>query len=1232
MQSVLIITGMHRSGTSLTASLLQSAGVDLGQRLMGLGLGGNPKGHFEDLDFVEFHESVLQSQGISTAGWTLEKSIQVQEQHLDQAQSIIYQRSSSKQIWGWKDPRTTLFLKFWVALISEAKFVFVYRSPWEVVDSLYRRGDGIFVTNPNLALQVWLNYNKAIIDFYDQFSEQCVLLSLDSITCNPKFLTEAIDKKLGISLAPVGDIYDKTILHHQISRSHRPTLIKQYFPEVLALYHELDARAMLAQRDRLSVVDEPTPTSDYKVWALQDWLDVRRVERELKQSQSQLQQTQAESEGSQAQLQQTGAENEQLHSQLQQTGAENEQLHSQLQQTGAENEQLHSQLQQTGAENEQLHSQLRQTGAENEQLHSQLRQIGAELERSLSQLRQTGAENEQLHSQLQQNGAELERSLSQLRQIGAENEQLHSQLQQTGAELERSLATISGIESSKFWQLRTAWFRLKQAIGIKENKDAPANLAILGINHYREIRFKAASKNSSSGCFDTINGKSVTTIEVPKATPLTATGWAILPDEGKTADQVIITYGKNNCVVAVAPVNLARPDVAKALNNPAYVNSGWSITLDPSTLPKSKVELKAWAYNAIRREAIQLDSIISTSQPSYSFLRLKYLSAVLQVRGMRYALARLSKKVYYKLDNSQPTIEVVPAGSDHDDPYYRWLSRHFPREADLRKMAETAEILGYKPVISVIMPVFNPPERFLREAIESVLNQVYPYWELCIADDASTKSYVKQVLEEYRAKDSRIKVVFRKENGHISRASNSALEIATGEFVALLDHDDLLTRDALYEVALLLNRHPDADMIYSDEDKVDEDNKLKEPFFKPDWCPDSFLSRMYTCHLGTYRRSLVNEIEGFRAGFEGSQDYDFVLRLTEKTENIYHIPKILYHWRIHSASTAKSLDSKNYAFEAAQKALFEAIHRRGEPGVVAPAPGQTRYHIVRYNIDKQDLVSIIIPTKNLGEILDKCLFSIFEKTTYPNYEVILIDNGSTEAATIDIINKWKNQEPERFRCFPLDIPFNFSKLNNFAVKQAKGKYLLFLNNDVEILTPDWIEAMVEQAQRPSIGAVGALLLYPDDTIQHAGVVAGLGGVAGHSHKHFQVGSSGYFSHINTVNNFSAVTAACMMCRRDVFEEVGGFEEEIAVAFNDVDFCFKLVEKGYRNIYLPHVVLYHYESKSRGYEDTPEKLARFIKEVEYVQKKWKKLIEHDPCYSPNLTKEREDFSISRQIHK
>lgn len=619
----------------------------------------------------------------------------------------------------------------------------------------------------------------------------------------------------------------------------------------------------------------------------------------------------------------------------------------------------------------------------------------------------------------------------------------------------------------------------------------------------------------------------------------------------------------------------------------------------------------------IRQEKL-LQIQVERETIQYQLLENKHKLSLFNNRGIKQNLIKILKKRLIELKKVDSQVK------SNDSDYQIWLNDNFPKESDFKKMAKSLHSLKYQPVISAIMPVFNPPKLYLQEAIESVLNQVYPYWELCIADDASTKSETIETIKEYAAQDSRIKVVFRQENGHISRASNSALEIATGDFIALLDHDDLLTRDAFYEIALVLNKDPDSDMIYSDEDKVEDNGNLRDPFFKPDWCPDSLLSRMYIGHLVAYRKSLVQEIEGFRVGYEGAQDYDLALRITEKTDKIVHIPKILYHWRVHFESTASSLTTKNYATIAAQKAILEAIHRRNEPGKVIPVVGG--HHIVRYEIKDYKLVSIIIPTKDLPNTLDTCLRSIFEKTQYPNYEVILIDNGSVEDKTKELIAQWSAKEPNKFRSYLLDIPFNYPKINNYAAERAKGEYLLFLNNDTEVLTPDWLDAMVEQAQRPSIGAVGALLLYLDSTIQHAGVITGLGEVAGHSHKHYHRNSPGYFSQIQTVNNYSAVTAACLMCRRKVFEAVGGFEEKLAVAFNDVDLCLKIKERGYRNIYLPHVVLYHYESKSRGYEDNLEKQARFLKEIEYMKSKWQTSLTSDPCYSKHLSHKIEDYSI------
>ncbi|HEY6237247.1 MAG TPA: glycosyltransferase family 2 protein [Candidatus Elarobacter sp.] len=569
-------------------------------------------------------------------------------------------------------------------------------------------------------------------------------------------------------------------------------------------------------------------------------------------------------------------------------------------------------------------------------------------------------------------------------------------------------------------------------------------------------------------------------------------------------------------------------------------------------------------------------------------------------------------------------LERIETAAGGGTGYDRWISRNGLRPGDVQVIADTVAVLPRSPVISVLVPVFDPPERYLREALDSVLAQLYPHWELCVADDASTLPHVRRVLAEYAARDPRVKLALRDENGHIAAASNSALALATGEYVALLDHDDVLARDALFHVALAVNRDPDADFLYSDEDKIDEDGHRSEPYFKPDWAPDSLLARMYTGHLAAFRRALVTELGGFRTGFEGSQDYDLVLRLTERTERIRHIPRVLYHWRIHPASTASSAASKGYAYEAGRRALEAALARRGEPGRVEQL-AQPGTYAVRYALQRPEKISIVMPTRDHGDDVERALASVFAAPAYPDFEVVLVDNGSTDPASLATFARWSAAEP-RVRVLRYDVPFNFAAINNYAARNSGGTYLLFLNNDVEVVTKDWLEAMVEQAQRPSIGAVGPKLLYPDGTIQHAGVVTGIGGIAGHVHKYADGGTGGYFNILRTVNNYSALTGACLMLRREVFERAGGFDEALGVAFNDVDLCLKIGALGLRNVYLPHVVLVHDESKSRGYEDTADKQARYSREAGIMQERWHCASRNDPYYNPHLTLEAEDFSL------
>ncbi|WP_429950390.1 O-antigen biosynthesis protein [Enterococcus sp. AZ170] len=566
----------------------------------------------------------------------------------------------------------------------------------------------------------------------------------------------------------------------------------------------------------------------------------------------------------------------------------------------------------------------------------------------------------------------------------------------------------------------------------------------------------------------------------------------------------------------------------------------------------------------------------------------------------------------------------IPSNED----YLTWIKEN--EQWDLQQIKEEISMFDYQPKISVLMPVYNVEQKWLEKCIQSVQAQFYDNWELCISDDASTDTNVRKILEKFVKQDSRIKVVYRPKNGHISKATNSALEISTGEFVALLDNDDELAPIALYEVVKLLNQYPDLDLIYSDEDKIDMQGNRFEPAFKPDWSPDLLLGTNYISHLGVYRRSIMEEIGGFRVGLEGSQDYDLVLRFTEKTtaSKIAHIPKILYYWRVLPTSTAADQSTKGYAFEAGRKALEDALARREIKGTATHAAGNGLFD-VNYDLLSEDLVSIIIPTKNGYDDMKRCLHSIVKKTSYTNYEIIVADNGSTDPKMNQLYEEFKEKLSERIIIESIDIPFNYSRINNLAAKKASGKYLLFLNNDTEVITTDWLRRMVSVAQLNRIGCVGAKLYYPNHTIQHAGVILGLGGAAGHGHHTFPRGDFGYFGKLEINVNYLAVTAACLMIKKSDFDEVDGFDESLTVAFNDVDLCLKVHELGRDNIWLHNVELFHFESQSRGHEDTPEKLKRFQEETKLMEARWGNYIEVDPYYNPNLTRTAGDFGV--RIH-
>ncbi len=530
-----------------------------------------------------------------------------------------------------------------------------------------------------------------------------------------------------------------------------------------------------------------------------------------------------------------------------------------------------------------------------------------------------------------------------------------------------------------------------------------------------------------------------------------------------------------------------------------------------------------------------------------------------------------------------------------------------------------------QPLISLIMPVYNVKPEWLLAAVDSVKKQVYTNWELCIADDCSTNQALRGLLHEIAGQDERIHIQFLEQNIGIAGASNAALAMAQGQFVGLLDNDDELADCALWEVVQVINRQPDIDLIYSDEDKITETGKQYVPFFKPDFSPDTLRSYNYICHFTVIRQDILKAAGGFRQGYDGSQDYDLFLRVTERTKQIYHIPKILYHWRAVEGSVGKDGTAKMYAYESAKKALSGHLERSGMQAEVEDGLFLGSYHL-KYRLNNQPEIAIIIPSRDKVGLLKQCVESILKKTTYPQFTIWIVDNNSRKKKTFSYYEQLKGND--KVRVIGYEKEFNFSSLNNFAARQILADYLLFLNNDTEVVTSEWLEELLGLGQRTEVGAVGCLLCYGNDTVQHGGVIVGIGGVAGHAHKHFFCDESGYFGRLKVVHNLSAVTAACMLVRKSVFDEVGGFTEELSHAFNDVDLCLKIRGKGYLIIYTPFARLYHYESISRGFENSSSKRERFVRELRYIKERWHdELKKGDPYYNPNLSLKKEDFSLN-----
>lgn len=599
---------------------------------------------------------------------------------------------------------------------------------------------------------------------------------------------------------------------------------------------------------------------------------------------------------------------------------------------------------------------------------------------------------------------------------------------------------------------------------------------------------------------------------------------------------------------------------------------------------------------------------------------LKDISNQVKFYIKKYGVFKTIKKCFVVVKNK----EYIK----HDYPYGSYIDWFKPNELFDKQVAEQRKHkFKNNPKISIVVPMYNTPKKFFEELVDSCIRQSYTNWELCLADGSPEEN---KELKKIYSKDERIKYNFLGKNEGISGNTNEALKMVTGDYVALLDHDDLLSDYALYFVVECINNHPDVEFMYSDEDKITEKGDRYDAYFKPNFAPDTLRCQNYICHFSIFKKELMDKLEGFRSKYDGAQDYDIFLRMSEITnpDKIRHIPRILYHWRVHSESTAK-LDSnaKNYAFDNGVVAIQDHIERLGLKGKVTPGTVGGTYR-TDYEVIGNPKVSIIIPNKDGKDILEVCIKSLLEKTTYTNYDIVIVENNSTSKEIFKYYEELEKNEKIKVVKYP-EKGFNYPAIINYGVRNSDGEYVIQLNNDTELITPNWIELMLGFCQRKDVGGVGVKLYYPDDTIQHAGIIVGLGGVAGHRFKEVPKDGHGYFAKESMIENLSAVTAACIMNPRSVYEEVGYMDEGYAVAFNDVDFCLKIREKGYLIVYNPFVEFKHYESKSRGTENTPEKIKRFQGEIARFKERWQNFLdEGDPYYNINLSLDTEQYHIKK----
>jgi O-antigen biosynthesis protein len=1261
---VYVVLGVHRGGTSAIARALVTLGISLGNNLMPGVPENNERGFWEDLDLVSLNEEVLLCLNETWHSIRFFDEELIRDPRIEalvsKGASLLGSKVDADAAFGFKDPRSSRLLFFWKRVFEAAelapRYVVAVRNPLSVADSLAKRDQ----FSPEKAYLIWLLHMLSAV--HETHGSPRVAVDYDLLLKSPTDQLARIQRAFQLPDSSsdaveryVGDFLSDGLRHstydeRDLQNDPRvPALVRRLYAILHRLaYDEASPKGNKVLREAkklLSEANELAPMLSLAERAIREVDAFARVvdnrDRELREYQKVVDNREAHIQELSAQL----AARDQRLSQSKHVLAARDTEVAEYKKVVANREDHIRDLGVRLTEQEQRLAQQDRTVAARDTEIAEYQKIVANREEHIQHLGVRLAEQEQRLAQQDRTVAARDTEIAEYQKIVANREEHIQHLGVRLAEQEQRLsertaetellgeevATITAALNSE----RDAVTRLQARLDALGKQKHAVALRLAHIENSSFWRYSAHVRAAWRVLETRILGRDFAFHLVPndhlrfigEDHDWRATGqdphFLMIPADGRfPSGWVLITS------------SLRRHSESGTLKLYYDAGSGMSeetaiaLSVDASGVVEELVQLprtiKHLRWDPMEWTGELSQDAISISRVGPVSRWVHHVSRVWQLFREHDVNKRRELGISWKSLLFQPQ-RTYEATSALRTGYETWCKTTGLTDSDRDAIRCQIQTLERRPLISILMPVYNTPAHLLRMAIESVLSQLYDTWELCIADDASSEMHVRQILEEYQQRDTRIKVHFRASNGHISAASNSALDLASGDFLALLDHDDTLAEEALYLVVVDLATNPDTDVLYSDEDKIDESDRRHLPVFKCDWNPDLLLSQNYVSHLGVYRTSLVKQIGGFREGYEGSQDYDLLLRcLAERRDlRVRHIPAVLYHWRATSGSTAQSGDHKDYATESGIRALEDHLHTVGIKGASVEAGRFPTTYRIRYPIPSPSpTVSLIIPTRNKHDILRACIDSILQKTTYSNYEIVVVDNGTDEPESLQYLNELRDQS---VRVLSFDAPFNYPAINNYAVEQVSGEIVGLINNDIEVITPGWLEEMVSHAVRPEIGAVGAKLYYSNDTLQHGGVIVGLGGVAGHSHKHFPREAPGYGRRLFLTQNVSAVTAACLLVRRQAYIDVGGMDaDNLAVAFNDVDFCLKLVERGLRNVWTPYAELYHHESVSRGLEDSPEKMARFQAEMAYMMRRWGDRLRHDPFYSPMLSLDHEDF--------